>query len=62
MTQNIGSVDRWIRIVLGVVGIVLGIVLKTWWGAIGLLPLVTALIGWCPAYLPFHITTAGRTK
>jgi hypothetical protein len=60
MKRNIGSVDRWVRIVLGIAIIVVGVVMKSWWGVIGLLPLVTALVGWCPAYLPFRITTTKR--
>jgi hypothetical protein len=27
------------------------------WGYIGVVPLATGLIGWCPAYLPFGIKT-----
>jgi hypothetical protein len=37
---------------------------SNWLGAIGIVPLATALIGWCPAYLPFGINTcdAGTSK
>jgi hypothetical protein len=28
-----------------------------WWALIGLVPLLTGLIGWCPAYLPFGLRT-----
>ncbi|MCM8922019.1 MAG: DUF2892 domain-containing protein, partial [Candidatus Thiodiazotropha sp.] len=27
------------------------------WGAIGLIPLLTGVIGWCPAYLPFGLSS-----
>lgn len=57
MQKNVGSADKWIRIILGLVIIILGFVYQSWWGLIGLLPLVTALVGVCPAYLPFGITT-----
>lgn len=56
--KNVGSVDRAIRIVLGIV--LLSLVFigpKTLWGLIGLVPLVTALVGWCPAYTLFGIKT-----
>ncbi|MFQ5709267.1 MAG: DUF2892 domain-containing protein [bacterium] len=46
-----------IRIVLGVAFIVAGFVLKSWWGAIGVVPLFTAAIGWCPLYAPFGLSS-----
>ena len=33
---------------------------QTPWGWIGLVPLFTALVSWCPAYLPFGINTASK--
>jgi hypothetical protein len=57
MTKNLGSVDRGIRAVLGVVIIAAGFIFNTWWGAVGIVPLFTALVGWCPAYVPFGIST-----
>ena len=33
-----------------------------WWGLVGLVPLATGLIGWCPAYLPFGIRTCAATR
>ena len=57
MTKNIGSADRLIRIILGLVLIAWGYLNQNWWGAVGIIPLFTALIGWCPAYLPFGIKT-----
>jgi hypothetical protein len=58
MQKNVGSVDRAVRIVAGLALIALaatgtiGI-----WGYIGVVPLATALIGWCPAYTLFGIKT-----
>lgn len=61
-TFNVGTVDRVVRIIAGLVLIWLGffalsgavgIIL----GIVGLLPLLTGLMGWCPAYLPFKIST-----
>ena len=57
MKKNIGSVDMWIRIILGVVVIALGIFYQSWWGIIGVIPLMTAFMRWCPVYLPFGIRT-----
>jgi hypothetical protein len=51
MERNIGSIDRVLRIVAGVVLLALVFVgPQTPWGWIGLVPLVTAFVGWCPAY------------
>jgi hypothetical protein len=57
MKKNVGSADRAIRIVAGLIVIFIGINFKTWWGAIGVLPIITAALGWCPAYLPFGINS-----
>ncbi|MGD2082509.1 MAG: DUF2892 domain-containing protein [Chromatiales bacterium] len=57
MTRNIGSVDRVIRILAGLALIGWGLWAQSWWGAIGVIPLATAFIGWCPAYAPFGIST-----
>ncbi len=60
MKKNIGSADMWIRIILGVIIIALGIYYQSWWGAIGVVPLMTAFIRWCPLYLPFGISTCKK--
>lgn len=57
MKKNIGSIDRVIRVILGLVIIGLGIGFKSWLGLIGLVPIFTTTIGWCPLYAPFGITT-----
>ncbi len=60
MTQNIGSVEKVIRIILGVALLVWGFVLSNpinYWGAIGAVPLLTALLGWCPAWTLLGINT-----
>lgn len=58
MGKNIGTVDRVLRIVVGVVLIALVFVgPMTPWGWIGVIPILTALIGWCPAYTLLGIRT-----
>jgi hypothetical protein len=60
MTRNVGTTDRMIRIAAGVVLLLLGAFGPLgWWGLIGLAPIATGLIGWCPGYLPFGINTCG---
>ncbi len=57
MKSNIGKTDRIIRGVIGLIVIAVGVYLKSWWGAIGLVPLSTAAIGWCGLYTLFGIST-----
>lgn len=57
MKINIGGADKILRIVLGISIIVIGFVFKSWWGVIGVVPLLTAFLGTCPLYLPFGIST-----
>ncbi len=57
MKKNVGSGDRALRVMAGLVVIFIGIDYNSWWGIVGLLPITTAVIGWCPAYLPFGIST-----
>jgi len=57
MTKNMGTTDRVIRVILGVGLLAWGYSAQNWLGAIGLVPLLTAALGWCPAYLPFGIKT-----
>ena len=63
MTQNVGMIDRLVRIVVGVVLIAfaLGYIAPgtgwNWLGWIGVLPILTALIGNCPAYSVFSCST-----
>jgi hypothetical protein len=58
MSKNVGGIDRILRIVAGIV--LLGLAATGtvgMWGFIGIVPLATGLIGWCPAYMPFGIKT-----
>ncbi len=57
MSKNVGGIDRVLRIIVGLGLIAWGLVSANWWGALGLIPLATAAIGWCPAYAPFGIKT-----
>lgn len=61
MKTNVGRADKLFRIILGVAAIAVGIYFKSWWGAIGVIPLATGLINWCPLYMPFGISTC-RTE
>ncbi|WP_241086732.1 YgaP family membrane protein [Candidatus Vondammii sp. HM_W22] len=57
MKSNVSGIDRWLRIAVGLGLIAWGIVTQNWWGAVGVIPFFTGAIGWCPAYLPFGISS-----
>jgi hypothetical protein len=59
MKTNIGCIDRVVRIIagLGILGV--GCYYRSWWGLVGLLPILTAVVRFCPAYLPFGLSTCG---
>lgn len=51
MKLNVGGIDRILRIAVGLVLIGLAATHTVgWWGWLGLIPLATGLIGWCPPY------------
>ena len=61
--KNEGTVDRVLRIVLGVGLLSLAVMgPRTAWGWVGLVPLVTGLIGNCPVYSIFGINTCGLKR
>lgn len=60
MKKNVGSLDRILRLVLGLVILAWGIYAENWFGLIGIVPLMTALLNWCPFYVPFKISTINR--
>ena len=63
MKKNVGNTDRAVRIVIGIIILGLFFVLNEsyrWWAIVGLIPILTGLAGWCPAYLPFGIRTCNR--
>jgi len=62
MKKNVGTIDRVIRIVIGVAVIALGIYHQAWWGVLGIIPLFTASISSCPLYMPFGISTRKTTE
>ena len=58
MTQNIGGIERILRIVAGLILIALAATGSVgWWGWLGLVPLATGLMGWCPPYSLLGIKT-----
>ena len=63
MKINEGAVDRTLRVIVGIVLIALVFVgPKTPWGWIGLIPLITGLVGICPLYAILGINTCKSCK
>jgi len=55
--KNIGCIDGIVRVIVGLAILGVGYYFKSWWGLVGLLPILTATVRICPAYLPFGIST-----
>jgi uncharacterized membrane protein YfcA len=63
MKANVGTIDRTARVIIGVALIALAVTgVIGVWGYIGILPLVTAFFRFCPAYVPFGISTCQTAK
>ena len=63
MNKNVGGIDRIARIIVGIalVGLAATNVIGPW-GWIGAVPLLTAALGWCPAYTLRGFKTCGCSK
>ncbi|MCJ8144236.1 DUF2892 domain-containing protein [Ancylobacter sp. A5.8] len=60
MTRNVGNLDRALRVLLGLALLSLLFLLDgdlRWLGLIGLVPLLTAALGTCPAYSILGLST-----
>lgn len=56
--RNLGSLDQLVRVVVGIVLLTLAFTgPQTAWGALGFYPLGTVMMGWCPLYALFGIST-----
>ncbi len=59
---NEGRTDRTIRIVAGILILAAGLFVGSWWGLIGLVPLLTGMAGWCPIYAMFSCSTVTSNR
>jgi len=61
MKKNVGTIDRAIRIIAGLAILSLAFIgPQSAWAYLGLVPLFTGLVGWCPPYALLGINTCGR--
>ncbi len=64
ITKNVGSVERVIRVVIGLALLSVVVLVEgnaRYWGLIGLVPLATGAVGWCPPYALLGINTCRTT-
>jgi len=57
MMKNVGSFDKIFRIIIAFFIAAAGYYYQSWWGLLAIIPLMTAFMGVCPAYLPFGLST-----
>jgi hypothetical protein len=57
MKKNMGQKDRVVRAFLGVILLIYGIIFQNLVGIVGLIPVVTAIIGYCPLYEVLGVTS-----
>ena len=58
MKKNVGNADKMLRIIIGIAVIGAGVYYQSWWGAIGAIPLLTAVMNFCPAYAVIGLSTS----
>ncbi len=61
MKPNVGGIDRILRLLVGLGILGAGLYFKSWLGLIGLVPVFTAVFRFCPAYVPFGLSSC-KTK
>lgn len=54
MCNNIGVIGRSVRIVAGIGILGAGVMYGSWWGLVGIVPLLAGIAGICPIYCPFE--------
>jgi len=59
---NIGKTDRIIRAIIALLLFAVGIIFQTWWGLLGVVPLVTVFTGFCGFYVPLKISTLKKDE
>ena len=58
MRCNVGGADKWLRILVGIALLALGLFGPIgWWGLLGLVPLLTGMAGNCPIYSVLGLNT-----
>jgi hypothetical protein len=62
MKKNVGTTDKTIRIIIGLVIAALGVYYESWWGLLAIVPIATAFMSFCGLYTIFGISTCPTKK
>jgi hypothetical protein len=57
MKLNVGTIDRAVRVIVGLAVLGAGYLFKNWLGLIGLVPLITGAVRFCPLYAAMGCST-----
>jgi hypothetical protein len=60
MQCNVGQTEKTIRIIAGIAILAAGAVFQSWWGLIGIVPLATGIVRYCPAWQLLGVNTNAR--
>ena len=62
MKKNVGNYDQLLRVIVGILIAGAGIYFNSYLGLLALLPLATAYLRWCPAYVPLKVSTCPKER
>ena len=62
VTCNVGRTDRTVRIIAGLAIVGAGFYFRSWWGAIGVIPITVGALRWCPLFTLLKISTGKRAS
>lgn len=62
MKKNVGKIDMIVRLLIGFGIGAAGLYFNTWWGLLGIIPVMTAFVGFCGLYTLFGISTCPRQR
>ena len=62
MKHNVGSFDAGARTVGGILILLVGHHYREWWALLGIVPLLTGALAFCPAYCLFHFNTMSQDE
>ena len=60
MKSNVGTIDRALRIIAGLGIFAAGYYFKSWWGLVGIVPVLTGLVRYCPLYPAIGLNTCSK--
>lgn len=62
MKKNVGRTDKIIRIIAGLALIIFAIVTNNLWGLLGIVPILTSIMSYCPVYSLFKASSIKKIK